>query len=89
MDDLAGVKAVDLRSGLQAYVEKYWDDPGNGATTLSVAEVPKDYFDDESPACQISFRLRNDQLHIEISFTSFDYLSKDDELRQSIPLSKL
>ncbi|WP_207212657.1 ATP-binding protein [Streptomyces leeuwenhoekii] len=79
VDDLEGVKAVDLRSALQSYVEWFWGDPSEGETALLVADVPKEYFDDESPTENVSFHLEADQLYIGVGFTSYEYLDKDVE----------
>jgi hypothetical protein len=79
VDDLEAVKAVDLRAALQSYVEWFWEDPSEGQTALSVADVPRDYFDGESPTENVSFRFEADQLYIEVGFTSYEYLDKDIE----------
>ncbi|MEU9425403.1 ATP-binding protein [Streptomyces sp. NPDC048342] len=79
VDDLRELKAVDLRSALQAYVEWFWDDPAEGTIALHVANVPRDYFDDESPTEDVSFHVEGDQLYLEVCFSSYDYLDKQDE----------
>ncbi|MFF7648402.1 ATP-binding protein [Streptomyces sp. NPDC007983] len=79
VDDLQGIKAVDLRAALQAQIEWFWEDPSEGTTSLSVADVPRDYFDDESPVDNVSFHLQSDQLYLEICFALYEYLDRDIE----------
>ncbi|MFI1291995.1 ATP-binding protein [Streptomyces sp. NPDC020792] len=79
IDDLEGIKSVDLRSALQSYVEWFWEDPSEGSTSLYISDVPRDYFDSEALTENVSFHLEGDLLYVDIGFTSYEYLDKQTE----------
>jgi hypothetical protein len=79
IDDLEGVKSIDLRSALQAYVEWFWGDPSEGSTSLHISDVPRDYFDSEALTENVSFHVEEDTFYIDIDFTSYEYLDKQTE----------
>lgn len=78
ISDLEGVKAVDLRSSLQSYSAWHWGQPESDVTGLSVVDVPDGEFDDDSPVTNISFVMEFDILCVEVTFTTYDYLNKEE-----------
>jgi hypothetical protein len=78
IDDIDEIKAVDLRSALQSYAEWHWGQPEGDVTGLSVTSVPSGYLDEDSPVEDVGFVMDFDLLCIEVTFSSYEYLSKDE-----------